>query len=297
MLAAALILILLAEPGPNAVAIADIQHQIESRQYRAGLLQIAKVLKADNVTTAERYDLLMLRGEALLQLRQKPAAIAAFDEAAVVSRNDEDFSRPALARATVTLLRQSQGMSYRSKEPGRDIPLLKPEDRRRAMTALLADLLPGARKQVEQATRGRTLVPIEKLIPEIGDAYCLELIGTGKTEQTLPLVQQLGRHARGLIEGELARLNLRISQLTEASTDLAWVDGDILYKRGLTSPEQNELREMIPYLRRIQLVARDGRRINLRVGGDGENWDRLIADCDESIARAESLLASVSPQR
>src|SRR6476620_7620440 len=74
------------------LSIDDIHKDMETAQYRAALQKISKLLVArtSGQDAGERYDLLMMRGECLLQLKQASAAEAAYNSASSVMKSQAD---------------------------------------------------------------------------------------------------------------------------------------------------------------------------------------------------------------
>src|SRR6478735_8599951 len=71
-------------PPPHAAppTLADARADFDAKQYRPCLQKIADILHDGSVDPDARYDLLMLRGEASLQLRYTRPALDAFTAAA-----------------------------------------------------------------------------------------------------------------------------------------------------------------------------------------------------------------------
>jgi hypothetical protein len=132
---------------------------------------------------------------------------------------------------------------------------------------------------------------MHKLLPEMRDAYAIELASSGDSVQTMPMARALGERARDLITGELDRLSKRIAELRDLANEPTFSsegrnDGTIGY-RGLTSPERDELKSMAQELVKIERVAQEGRRINRRLGGDGQVWDAILAEVADAKDHAQ----------
>src|SRR3954462_10442462 len=108
---AALAIIMLAGASPAQVAAPSLPDQIQkimdSKAYRPALQTIAQVLPT--AAQGDKYALLMMRGECLLQLKDGATAILAFDQAAAAAGSNPPSEA---ARATSLLIRKSAGLVY-----------------------------------------------------------------------------------------------------------------------------------------------------------------------------------------
>src|SRR5690242_19889813 len=75
-----LLLTPLAHAGEQAVR--DATNRIKEQNYREALSIVSRALGKSDLEAEDRYELLMLRGESLLQLGSKAPAKRAFDAAA-----------------------------------------------------------------------------------------------------------------------------------------------------------------------------------------------------------------------
>jgi hypothetical protein len=275
-------------PPPQQVSITDAQADFCAGDYRSNLQKIATCLAAGQLkpTPLKRYELLMLRGERLLRLRQ-PAAAVVFESAANVLKNQGDVRRVAAAQALAVLVKASRATRYRPKpSPGTAPPppldIADPAQRKQAMKLLWEDRSANLAPAIEKALHGASLVPIEKLLPCVWELYTLELAATGNAEQTVATARKLDEHARGLIAQELVRVTRRVLRLNALANEPALSHNlglEILSYRGLNSYERDELQQLADELVKIQHVLECGRRINRLVGGGGEAWDALLAGC------------------
>ena len=276
--------VLAAEP-----TIEQVQADYKAGSYQDALRKISLIISSPNSmvrpapASPERYDLLMLRGESALALKQRTLAIDSFNSAFRSARTEQDIARPARAYALITLTKGSPGFKYPAggaKEGGIDI--VSPGSRTKAVGAMYEDRLKDIKPQVEKAMRDTSLVPIHKLLPALRELYALEVTATGKTAESEPLLKSLGGHARKLMTEEVARLNKRLDVLNDlASSPTITRSSDSIGYRGLTSPERDELQEIADYLDKIAKAAQEGRAMAKRLGGDVAAWDAIIADVDE----------------
>src|SRR5688500_5916020 len=137
--------VLLAAVTPAAAQSApqgfeDAQGDYASGDYAACLRKVAARLNSNAVKrdSPERYDLLMLRGECLLRLKQRAPAAEAFEKASAVTKGRGDLPRTANATALAALVRASPDLKYtpKTRSGGSAIDVADPETRKEAMAAL-----------------------------------------------------------------------------------------------------------------------------------------------------------------
>src|SRR3954453_556803 len=125
--------------GPQTqqpLTFASAQGDFDKGDYKGCLGKISKLLTtgAYKSDSPERYDLLMLRGESLLRLKQKQPAQAAFEAAMKMMRKQEDVQRAAGATAMVALVKASTpALAYQQKKGGDAVDIIEPASRLKAM--------------------------------------------------------------------------------------------------------------------------------------------------------------------
>ena len=302
---AALVLLASSFVAAQQPTIADAQADFDKGEYRPSLQKISSILNSPSAQpgTPQRYDLLMLRGECLLQLKEPVGAANSFDSAGLAIKGDGDVKKLSAARALAMLIRESPGMAYKPKTRSASegggasgaaeaINIVPPDSRKRALLAMLDDRIAALKPQIEQAAAGTSLVPMEKLLPALRDMYAIELTATGEAARTIPLAQTLGDRARELITAELDRIGKRTAELRDLANETTFSNegrnNGTIGNRGLTSPERDEIKSMAQTLMQIEKVAQEGRRINRRIGGTGQAWDEILAQTTECKEQAQA---------
>jgi hypothetical protein len=178
-----------------APSVADAQADFAAGQYRDALQKISVLLAGKSAPpgSQERFDLLMLRGECMLRLKQSSLAADAFDAAARARRQQGDVKRLAEAKATAVLLSASRGLKFQPRGGGggggaEAIDVVAPEARRQAMAALLDERLAELTPRAAAAVEGTSLTPMMELLPAFADAYALELTATGDATRVTPML-------------------------------------------------------------------------------------------------------------
>jgi hypothetical protein len=266
--------------------IEDAQADYASGDYPACLRKVAARLNSNAVKrdSPERYDLLMLRGECLVRLKQRGPAAEAFEKAAAVTKGRGDLPRTADATALAALVKASPDLKYtpRTRSGGSAIDVAEPGTRREAMAALFEDLKTQLAPDVEKALQDKSLTSTHRRLKQFWELYAVEFAATGAATSTESTLQDVGGHARGLIAEELERLVTRLEHLGDLAGEPVW-GANVIGYRGLKTSEQNEIRKMADYLMEIQRTVENGRRIARALGRTGDNWDVLLADC--AVAR------------
>ncbi len=278
--------------APNAAD--DARADFKTGDYAGCLKKISGLLSSKSVRndSPERYDLLMLRGECMLKLKQRQAAAQAFDAAALGMKARGDLPRVAAATALATLVKASPDLVYKPKSHPdlAGIDIVEPSWRKDAMAALFEDLRDKLTPAIDNAVRAASLVPTHELLPRAWELYTVEYAVKGNAASTETRLEDLGGHARDLIGGELDGMITRLDQLNDLASEPAWVSAGLSY-RGLRTDEREELHRIADELVKIQRTAENARRISRLLGRTGDNWDVLLADCGVARDTAEQAYA------
>jgi hypothetical protein len=275
--------------GESALTGVDsVRQRVASGQYQDALRLISQQLTrtARDKDNPDRYDLLMLKGESLLQLGQRASAGDAFDQAAKAA---PDIRGTALARANALLVRSAPNNKYKPKSGGasaQPIDILNPESRKQAFAALREDKLAALAPKLKKAEDAKSLPPMIDVLPAVLDCGYLEGASSGAAPQTRAALAEMGAHARDLMTAELRRLRYRVDQMEDLANSFI---NDDLTRRGLFSNERQELTDDIAYLKQIEQTARDARRRARELGFDGAAWEPIAADAADLADRAQAL--------
>ena len=300
---------LLVAAEPPSPAVEEALGFLESGNYTACLRKIGIQLSATNAArpgTVDRFELLMLRGECLLRMRQPASAAAAYDAAAASMKTSRDVARVATATALSTLAKASPQLSYTPKAVGAaPIDIVNPESRPKALKALYDDRSTELTPEIIRALADKSLDPINALLPRAWELYSLEFATTGDAVQTVTNLKQLGTHARSLLRDELDRVAARVDVLKDVAADptLGGNGGNggnganaAVTLRGLNEQERAELARLQERIVSLQRFAANGRRIGRLLGGTGESWDALLADCADARDAAQKAQQASAEQ-
>jgi hypothetical protein len=262
----------------------DIRKAFEAKQYAKVIADVGRVLPVRRETAVgyDRYELLMLKGESHLQLKQAKSAGDAFTAAAKETR---DEIKAATARATQRMLRESKGLTAQRRHSASasstgggasataagpaSVDLLDREKREDALRLTYDNLRDAAEPKVKEATRSRTLPPILDALTALSDIRDLELAATGGDSSTASARQELGERARSLMSKELDRTEGDIKLMFESANNVvttrttavtsittgAGYDQTKVYRRGLSAKDRTDLKAAMKTCQQIMAAA------------------------------------------
>lgn len=242
-----------AHTGPNDLPTVDsLQRLLDDKDYQGVVREAARLaaIKRDAAASIDRYAVLMLKGEAHLQLKQFQPASKAYENAA-----DEEKVTPAqknTALAMSLLARHATAAGYQAGGKGESIDIYKPENRQVAYKLLFESELQTAVKAVEKAKKGTTIPPISNAAKEVAELRGLEMVASDGSEKTTALLKDLAAHASETITAAVDRMAERTEALAKSANQETRQsrfnrDGtrnDYIAKRGLNSKEITELKTM-----------------------------------------------------
>ena len=277
--------------GANGPSAADVRAAIDRGEYASAAKMASQALRrcAGAAQRAERYELLMLKGEALTDAGSPAYAAYAFEAAARAAVGTDQ-----LAAARAESLLAGQAVRRSPKPAPAPVPPPNLEMRKGAMRELYGSFRSPLEPKVLEAATGNTLPPMYDLLPSLLDLSALELTADGSLERTLPLLRQLGDRARQLIGDELDRINAEIDRIELSAGEIEFVgSGGIVGRRGLYTADRKALEKMLPYLARIESVTRDGRGIGelVRDPEGVEAWKDLGIRASDASAHVDSALS------
>lgn len=288
-----LLLLVLAMLSPavqaQTTSIEDVRLDYGKGEYRAALQKANKLLASSlqEPPPAEKYELLMTRGECQLQLKDRLGAMTSFKSAAKCAA---DVNQLANAKADALITERSSMGKYTPRlSAGKDpIDIVPIDSRRQAMDALRSELWTQNKKQIDAALTATTLPPIEKVFVPLSDMFFLETSATGDAKDTGQLMRDLGKHTFDLMQTDVNRYSRRIDQLNQMANSSAsgnWNDS----RRGLISTERDEVKDDAAYIVKLRDRATEYRGIARKVGGNEQRWDNLVLDINDTLAAAEAL--------
>ena len=268
--------------------VTEALNLMNAGKYKEALQSIAKstATMTRDSDRDQQYQLLMLKGECLLQTGSYGAATTAFDAAA---KSATDAKQIAPARANALLIRAAQAGKYRPRTGNaQPIDIVPIATRPAAMAAMRSDMARQIKPQLDRALNGNTLPPMFEVLPKLLDIGFLEYTADGSAPNTRADLQQLGGQARELMNSELRRISQQ-TRVIENNAGSSW-DGNT---RGLYSTERDALKNNATYLKQIEQTAREARRRAIELGFDGKAWEPVIADAADLADRTNALVEFV----
>jgi len=259
---------------PDQPATADdVKKMVDDGKYRDALKELLRILtlKGPAAEGYNRYDMLMLKAESQLQIRQLPAAIATYKDARAQALADKKPDQVALPSAMAELLRRSPAYEYRPPNPdgGSPISVLDKTLRKAAFSKLLDDELPAVQRKVPLLAKVSTMEPVIDAANVVGTLRALEIAATGDTAQTGELVSDVRDQAVRLMGGAVDEMQARADiiqkhanqQITENVPQYDMVHGkswlqQMTHLKGPTAAERQSLNDMFTTCEKIQGASR-----------------------------------------
>ncbi len=288
----ALVPVVMRAAEPEALPSSEQMHKTFTEgQYQQVLQQLSRVLplKGPAARPYDRVDLLTLRGETFLQMKQQSKALDSFKEALKEAQTGggvdpkqprdpkvtEEQTRGL--RAEMLLINRSQAFAYKPKvAPVGTVPapisVLDVTQRKPAYTALLADVKVEMAPKVKAAKAGKSLVPVIEIVRTLGDLRAVEQSATGATTESDALLDDLSGHAAELMGDEVARVEKQTTKISDsANTSILLRDNiggtvrsgsggqtvDRYKLTGLTYQDNQNLKAAIDTTAKIAGVAHD----------------------------------------
>jgi hypothetical protein len=246
---------------------AEIRAAFDRGDYEQTLKHLTRVLALSGKAAApygDRYELILLKAETHLRLKQFASAGEAFGAAAKLTK---DEVQAATARATAKVILQTKGPRVVRRHPPKGAPpesadLLDPARRKDVLRIFRDDLRAEAEPKVKAAQRATTIPPITEALDLIYLKLDFELAtDDGTYEQDLAKRVKLADQARGLMAEEIARLEAQVQEIWDsASTPVSerMSEPEVLYGvsamatyRGLSNTDRADLKAAIATCNRI----------------------------------------------
>jgi len=208
--------------GSNELLTGDEVHKlVDAGQYQDALRAVIRILNLSGPAAApyDRHDMLMVKAECQLQIRQPSMAIGTLDvvkKEALTAQKPDDVLKAA---AFAGLIQKSPNGFYTPKTAAIKTPIKIADrtTRKSAYDALYADELALFTPKQTAADNGQSLPPFlaaAKLADALRPA---EYGSTGSTKQTDEAIKDLADHALKLITSTLDDLSTKTDQISEAA--------------------------------------------------------------------------------
>jgi hypothetical protein len=272
----------------------EIKAAFDAGEYRKTIQLATRALVLKPGTSAaaayDRYELLMMRGEAYLHLKQNRSAGDSFAQAAKETKDDQ---QAAVARAMQRTLKEARGTTVqrrgKSAVPGTPdtADLLQPDQREAAFRIVYDNLKDSVEPKVKAASDAHTLPPIIDALTVLADLDDLAKAGAGGDSDLAASRQELGDRAHDLIARELDRMEKDVAEIKRsaetvveqrsyATTSLqtgAGYDQYLSIRRGLTNKDRTDLKDVMKTCEKIIPAAET---IAKAASGSSKGADEIV---------------------
>jgi len=289
------------DPLPST---AELRKMFDDKQYQDLLAKLTRVLnlKGPIAKPYNHVELGLLRAETLMQLKQRPAAVAAYAQAVKDIDDTTEDSLAAKARATQVLIKRTSAYTFMPKtapkgELPKAIDLLDVTLRSKAMEALLRDLRSELAPKVKVAKLAKSLPPIVEVIKSASDFRNVELVVTGKDADSQAFIVDLGTRALDLMNDAVKNMMARAQEIHVNANALdanppAVAQGGVVmpttyHKRGLDWRSTNDLKDIVATCGKIGSAAGDfgslSKSLTANFKDVGDAADKTARSADETL--------------
>lgn len=293
--------------GDAAPSAEEIKKLIDAGSYREALQKLSRALALKGAAAGQynRHDLLRMKAQSHLNLKDTSSSSAAFAAAAKVA--PDDITR-AEDRASELVVKRSKNLTFTPKpakkgDKAEPIEIVDPEKRKAAFAALLADEKAAAAPALKSARGAKTLPPIVDGLKRIGDLRMLELAATGEDAEASKLVDDLAGRAHTLMDDAVQDMADLVKDVEESANDVIPIavptrgvagSGPLVMqsykKRGLSTRDSQDLRRAIGDLTKIVPTARELARA---LGSEhGKQFETLAEDAEAVGNQAHKVLTT-----
>lgn len=293
-----------AEPPPS---VEEIRHLASEGKHREVLQKLSRVLalKGDAAAAYDRHELLRLKADAHLNMKDTAAAASAF--AAAAKEAPDDAAR-AEDKAAELVVKRSRNLQFtprpaRKGAKAEPIDIADPEKRKAAYAALLEEEKAAAGPMLKSAARAKSLPPIVEGLKRIGDLRMLELAATGADAEAAKLVEDLAEQAHKLMDDAVQDMAGLVDTIEMSANEIqrtavaghSPVNGrTMLYpsarRRGLTSRDAQDLKRTINDLKKLVPIARE---LAEALGEENGKQFEKVADDGETVGnKAHQVLTT-----
>jgi hypothetical protein len=255
--------------APPPPTMDEIKTRFEANDFNGVLRDLAHVLSLHGKAAEpyDRYDLLMLRGETELRLKQAAPAAMAFKQAASQTK---DPQQTAVASSTDMLVRRSNQFQYTPKkaEKGKvpePIDIVNADKRKLALAALYEDERDAAADALAQGKKATSLPQIAAAVNAISSHNLVPLDRAvhGNTEDVQKATGDLKTRTRDLIARALDQMAKQTQEISNKADEIVRIPSmragqpDTTHRRGLQGTDRQELSTISQGCRDIAQAAHD----------------------------------------
>lgn len=253
-----------AEPVPSPD---EAHQQFTDGKYKDAVRTLARIVasKEWQAKKFDKFDVLSLKAEAHLQLKESLLAATTFEAAA---KETTDKRAAALARTTAYLIRHSVGTHYvpratankriagKSPDERITIEIVDPKTRKEALTALWQDERNAADPKFKLAGEGDSMQAVVDAAPLISHLDDFDLAANGSDDDTKQAGDRIAGHGRDLLAAMVEKMGIRIDEITTKAMKLEHISQPVWRRHGLENNEPVEVKEMVSKTDKIALAIK-----------------------------------------
>ncbi|NNM85387.1 MAG: hypothetical protein HKL96_06510 [Phycisphaerales bacterium] len=246
LLGAFLLLALSAAGQAAELSLSDINRLMAAKHNHQALQAITRLLALTPDKLAQqqigRYDLLMMQGQALLNIYENANARTAYLAAAKAAATPSEACK---ARATAELIAASRGRQYVSAS-GAKFPYISSSLRPAAFAAFYKDVWASLSKRLNAAKASHEIVPSVELLPDLRTAIdvAASLQSSSATKQPGEALTSIAAHMTQLITSALKAMQAKAWSISRSANQRITRTVNHRrqsYRRGLSRSEMAEL--------------------------------------------------------
>jgi len=289
----------------GAPSVDEIKQLMTEGKHREALQKLSRAL-AMKGTAADQYDkheLLRLKAEAHLNLKDAAAASSAFAAAAKEAKDD---TARAEDKASELVVKRSKNLQFTPKpkkgEKAEPIDVTVAEQRKAAFAALFDEQKETAAPALKAAQKAKSLPPIAEALKQAADLRMLELAATGADAETSKQIEEVAGQGNKLMADAVKDYADLVKAIEASANDVQPVQvparspngrGPIYYqsakRKGLTTRDSQDLRRIIGDLKKLVPMARD---LSKELGEQGKPFEKIADDGEATGNEAQKVLTT-----
>jgi hypothetical protein len=273
---------------PPAPTTQQLQESLDAKQYAQVLKDSQRMLALKGPAAKEfsKSDVLMLRAEAYVRLKQQSQAIDAYKQA---TKETDDPTKAGLPKAMVKLIGQSKAFMYTPKpssdptKPSAPLDISDPAQRKIALKALFDDEWKPTQTKIDALKRQGTtqLPPILEAAQLAGEMRGLELAATGKDAQTSTALSDLTDSAAKLMTEYIDRQTRNVDDIDHDANRPQSNSANDTTRMGVTAVQAKDLKMIISNCEKLTVAA----ELVANSAGAKANDFRIISDRSTTLGK------------
>ncbi len=297
-------------PAPkHGPSVADVHQLFADGKYKEVIRGITKITTSREwqASRPDAYELLCLKAEAHLKLKEGTPAATTFDAAARVTT---DKAAAAAARTTAILIKRSIGLRYISRPnaakrvPGQKaeehvaIDIVDPESRKTALTTFWQEEKDAAGEKISAATDGKSMQAVLDVAPALAHLHELDWAAHGNDDDTKQMSASIAAHGRDLLGEMVDKMTIRADVISSKAFAVeqykiqipnghGYSSQDRWRKHGLENLEEKELKDIVANTEKIQAAAKT---LTDNLATDADFFDRVTKESKRIHDKAAATL-------